>query len=221
MPQSLANILVHLIFSTRNRERFIEPDIEDELYPYLASICRACESPSHAVGGTEDHVHIALTLGRTISVAKLIAEIKASSSKWIKTKGPRYTCFAWQNGYEAFSIGQSQLPALKPYIAGQKEHHRRRTYQEEFRDFLERYAIAYDERYVWDCSVETFCLVDLSRPFRARIYLRAPSPGLRPGLSYFAPSGLGRPAHCLSRLTTFSDHLWARPFSVGRLFPVP
>ena len=78
MPQSLANILVHLIFSTKNRARLIESQIEDELYPYLASICRACDSPSHAINGTEDHVHIALTLGRTISVAKLLAEVKAS-----------------------------------------------------------------------------------------------------------------------------------------------
>jgi REP element-mobilizing transposase RayT len=120
------------------------------LYPYLASICRECDSPSHAIGGADDHVHIALTLGRTVSVAKLLAEIKANSSKWIKTKGPRHARFAWQNGYGAFSIGQSQSPALKRYIANQKEHHRRRTYQEEFRDFLKRYQVAYDERYVWD-----------------------------------------------------------------------
>ncbi len=150
MAQSLANILVHVIFSTKNRARFIDAEIEDELYPYLASICRACDSPSHAVGGVEDHVHIALTLGRSISVAKLLAEIKASSSKWIKTKGPLYASFAWQNGYGAFSIGQSQLPALRRYIANQKEHHRHRTFQEELRDFLKKYQVAYDERYVWD-----------------------------------------------------------------------
>ena len=150
MPQSLANILVHVTFSTKNRERLIRPEIEGELYPYLASICRACDSPSHAVGGIEDHVHIALTLGRTISVAKLLAEIKASSSKWIKTKGPQYAGFAWQNGYGALSIGQAQLPTLNRYIGNQKEHHRSRSYQEEFREFLKRYQVPYDERYVWD-----------------------------------------------------------------------
>jgi len=150
MPQSLANILVHITFSTKKRARLIDPAIESELYPYLASICRACDSPSHAIGGIEDHVHIALTLGRTISVADLLGEIKASSSKWMKTKGPQYADFAWQNGYGAFSIGQSQLSALKQYIADQKEHHRRRTFQEEFREFLKRYQVAYDERYVWD-----------------------------------------------------------------------
>ncbi len=139
-----------MIFSTKNRAPLIEPEIEGELYPYLASICRACDSPTHAVGGIEDHVHITLTLGRTITVAKLLAEIKGSSSKWIKTKGPQYAGFAWQNGYGAFSIGQSQLPAMKRYIANQKEHHRHRTFQEEFREFLKRYQVAYDERYVWD-----------------------------------------------------------------------
>jgi len=150
MPQSLANILVHVIFSTKNRAALIETEIEAELYPYLASICGACKSPAHALGGTADHVHIALSLGRTIAISDLMEEIKRSSSKWIKAKGPQYTGFAWQNGYGAFSIGQSQLPSLKRYIANQKEHHRRRTFQEEFREFLKRYQIAYGEPYVWD-----------------------------------------------------------------------
>jgi len=150
MPQSLANILVHVILSTKNRRPLIAPEIEGELYRYLASICRACKSPSHAVGGTDDHVHIALTLGRTISIAGLLEEIKRSSSKWIETKGSGYAGFAWQNGYGAISIGQSQFRALRRYLANQKEHHRSRTSQEEFREFLKRYQVAYDERYVWD-----------------------------------------------------------------------
>ena len=83
-------------------------------------------------------------------MAKLLEKIKASSSKWIKTKAASHHGFAWQNGYGAFSVGQSQLAALKEYIGGQKEHHRRRTFQEEFREILARYAVAYDERYVWD-----------------------------------------------------------------------
>jgi len=150
MPQSLANILVHVIFSTKNRAPLIETEIEAELYPYLASICGTCKSPAHALGGTADHVHIALSLGRTIAISDLMEEIKRSSSKWIKTKGPQYKGFAWQNGYGAFSVGQSQLPALSRYIADQREHHRHRTFQEEFQEFLKRYRIAYDERYVWD-----------------------------------------------------------------------
>jgi REP element-mobilizing transposase RayT len=113
MPQSLANILVHVIFSTKNRVPLILPEIEGELYPYLASICRAHGCPAHAAGGTENHVHIACSLGRTVSVSDLVQEVKRNSSKWIKTKGARYRAFAWQNGYGAFSIGQSQLGALK------------------------------------------------------------------------------------------------------------
>jgi REP element-mobilizing transposase RayT len=150
MPQSLANILLHVIFSTKNRVAFIDPEIESELFPYLASICRVCNSPAQAVGGTENHVHIACSLSRTVTLSKLLEEVKRSSSKWIKTKGPKFGSFAWQNGYGAFSIGQSQLGALKGYIAGQREHHRVKTFQEEFREFLKRYQIPYDERYVWD-----------------------------------------------------------------------
>jgi REP element-mobilizing transposase RayT len=150
MPQSLANILLHVVFSTKNRAPLIEPEIENELFPYVASICRACGSPSHAIGGTADHVHIACSLSRIIAVSKLLEEIKRSSSKWIKTKGARFRSFAWQNGYGAFSIGESQLANLKGYIARQREHHRLKTFQEEFREFLTRYQIQYDERYVWD-----------------------------------------------------------------------
>lgn len=150
MAQSLANILLHLIFSTKNRAPFIDPDLERELFPYLATICRTCKCPAHAVGGTDDHVHIACSLARTITVADLLQEIKADSSKWIKTKGAQYGRFEWQAGYGAFSIGQSQLPALRQYIACQREHHKRKTFQEEFREFLQRYQIEYDERYVWD-----------------------------------------------------------------------
>ena len=150
MPQSLSNVLVHLIFSTKLRQRLIRPEIEGELYPYLAAACRGCGCPAHQVGGTEDHVHVACSLGRTIPVSKLLEEIKKNSSKWIKTKGPQYAGFAWQGGYGAFSVGQSQLESLRRYIAGQKEHHRHKTFQEEFREFLRRYRIEYDERYVWD-----------------------------------------------------------------------
>ncbi len=150
MPQSLANVLIHIVFSTKDRAPLIQPGIEEELIRYLASVCRACGSPAHKIGGTEDHVHIACSLSRTITVSKLLEEVKKSSSKWIKTKGTRYSHFSWQAGYGAFSIGQSQLGALKHYIKAQKEHHRRRTFQEEFREFLKKYRIEYDERYVWD-----------------------------------------------------------------------
>ena len=150
MAQSLASVLVHLVFSTKNRVALIRPDVEEELIRYLASVCRACGSPAHQIGGTEDHVHIACSLSRTITLSKLLEQVKTGSSKWMKTKGTQYSHFFWQSGYGAFSVGQSQLAALKRYIAGQKEHHRRKTFQEEFREFLEKYQMEYDERHVWD-----------------------------------------------------------------------
>jgi putative transposase len=150
VPQSLAAIYVHLIFSTKNRQPLILPDIEEELRQYHAGILRNLESPMICANGTEDHVHLLFRLGRKHSLAEIVEEVKKSSSKWIKTKGPQYKDFYWQNGYGAFSIGQSGIDQLKRYIANQKEHHRKKTFQEEFREFLAKYQIEYDERYVWD-----------------------------------------------------------------------
>ncbi|MEK7728043.1 MAG: IS200/IS605 family transposase [candidate division KSB1 bacterium] len=150
MPQSLASISVHLIWSTKNREPFIKPEIEKELFSYMAGIFRAHESPALTINGTEDHVHNLVILSRKITVAKLVEEVKKSSSKWIKTKGEFYQNFYWQSDYAALGIGQSNIPALKTYIANQKEHHRKKTFQEEYVAFLKKYGIEYDERYVWD-----------------------------------------------------------------------
>jgi REP element-mobilizing transposase RayT len=150
MPQSLSAILVHLVFSTKNRERFITPAIETELHPYMAKIFRELKSPSLTIDGTSDHVHLLFSLARVVKVADLVEEVKTESSKWIKTKGREFSNFHWQKGYGAFSIGQSNVVALKRYIAGQKQHHRRVTFQDEYRKFLKSYGIEYDERYVGD-----------------------------------------------------------------------
>ena len=150
MPQSLSSILIHMIFSTKNREPFITPAIETELHPYMAKIFRELKSPSLTIDGTTDHVQILFSLGRVIKVADLVEEVKTESSKWIKTKGEEFRNFHWQKGYGAFSIGQSNLAALKRYILSQKQHHRRITFQDEYRKFLKSYEIEYDERYVWD-----------------------------------------------------------------------
>jgi REP-associated tyrosine transposase len=150
MPQSLSSILIHLIFSTKNREPIITPAVEPELRPYMASIFRALKSPSLTIDGTDDHVHILFSLSRVIKIADLVQEVKTESSKWIKTKGTEFRNFHWQKGYGAFSIGQSQVPILKRYIARQKLHHQRVTFQDEYRKFLKSYGIDYDERYVWD-----------------------------------------------------------------------
>jgi putative transposase len=150
MPQSLSSVLIHLVFSTRNREPFITPAIESELHPYIAKIMRELKSPSLTIDGTSDHVHILFSLARVITIADLVEEVKTNSSKWIKTKGRGFRNFHWQKGYGAFSIGQSSVTSLKRYIRGQKHHHRRVTFQDEYRKFVAAYGIDYDERYVWD-----------------------------------------------------------------------
>ena len=149
MPQSLSKVLVHLIFSTKNREPLIGPDIRPRLHGYLVGILDKLKSPSLQTGGVADHIHILLALGRTISQAELVEEVKKSSSKWMKSDGG-VAGFSWQAGYGAFSIGESQADTVIHYIQNQEEHHRKVTFQDEFRKFLERYRVAYDERYVWD-----------------------------------------------------------------------
>ena len=148
MPQSLANILVHLIFSTKHREPWIHDDIRPNLNAYVVGILANHQSPSVATDSVRDHMHILLALSKNYSVAKIVEEIKTDSSSWMKSQGVR--SFRWQNGYGAFSIGQSQVTVVKKYIARQEEHHRKVPFQEEFRRFLERYQVKYDERYVWD-----------------------------------------------------------------------
>ena len=149
MPQSLSSILIHLIFSTKNREPFLTPEIDAELYPYMATILKAMKSPALIINGT-DHIHALLSLSRVVTIAALVEEVKTESSKWIKTKGREFRNFYWQSGYGAFSISQSQVPTVKRYIGRQKEHHRRVTFQDEYRKFLKLYEVEYDERYVWD-----------------------------------------------------------------------
>lgn len=150
MAQSLANILIHIIFSTKKRQPMILQEIMQELYSYMAGIARTYESQVHEIGGVEDHVHILVSLPRTLPLSKLVEDIKKGSSKWIKTKGSLYADFAWQNGYAAFSIGQSGYEDLRKYIQTQKDHHKNLSFQDEYRAFLKKYQIAYDEKYVWD-----------------------------------------------------------------------
>jgi len=150
MPQSLASVLVHIVFSTKHRQPLIKPEIEKELFSYMAAIFRQYESPAITINGTDDHVHILCSLSRKMALSDLLEEVKKSSSKWIKTKGAAYKNFYWQNGYGAFSIGESGVAGLKEYIANQKERHREKTFQDEYRAFLKLYNVEYDERYVWD-----------------------------------------------------------------------
>ena len=149
MAQSLSHILLHVIFSTKDREPMIPRELADELYRYLAVACDAHGSHAYRIGGMPDHVHIACTLPRTVAASKLLEEIKKSSSKWIKERDRRCAAFAWQGGYGAFSLGQSQLDTVIQYIGRQKEHHTKRTFKDEFIEFLHKYKVDYDERYVW------------------------------------------------------------------------
>jgi REP element-mobilizing transposase RayT len=150
MAQSLSNVLLHIVYSTKHRRPWIDREIEQELFKYLATVCNTLGCPSHGIGGADDHIHIACSLSRTVPISKLVQELKQDSSRWIKTKGVPLADFAWQSGYGAFSVGQSQLGDLRGYIATQREHHRRVTFQEEYRRICERYGVAIDERYVWD-----------------------------------------------------------------------
>jgi REP element-mobilizing transposase RayT len=128
----------------------ITDQIRTNLHAYLAGTCRALESEAFRVGGTENHIHLACTLPRTLTQSKLLEEMKKSSSAWIK-KQPRCPAyFSWQAGYGAFSVSQSQLPALVRYIDGQEEHHRTKTYEEEVIELLKKYRVEYDEKYLWD-----------------------------------------------------------------------
>ncbi len=150
MPQSLSRILVHLIFSTKNRDPVLTPEIRAELHPYLAVALREDGCPALQIGGVEDHVHALFGLSRTRTVAQVVETVKTSSSKWLKTKGTAFARFHWQTGYGAFSVSQSNAGAVVRYIQNQAEHHQKVTFQEEYRRFLKRYQIAYDESYVWD-----------------------------------------------------------------------
>jgi REP element-mobilizing transposase RayT len=150
MSQSLAKILIQIVFSTKNRLPVFAEPLRRELYSYLAGILKQCHTPAIRIGGTTDHVHILCNLSRTLTIAMLVEEVKTGSSKWLKTRDPEFRSFHWQNGYGAFSISQSGLEALVAYIDNQEEHHRRRSFQDEYRALLERYQLAYDERYVWD-----------------------------------------------------------------------
>jgi REP element-mobilizing transposase RayT len=150
MPQSLSQVIIHIVFSTKDRRPLLDPEIRPCIHAYLATVCRDSGCEAYRVGGTADHVHIAARLARTISQADLLEKIKKTSSAWIKTQGGQYASFHWQVGYGDFSIGRSQLEELTRYIDNQEKHHRKQTFQEEYRNLLRKYHLDFDERYVWD-----------------------------------------------------------------------
>jgi putative transposase len=147
MPQSLSLVLVHLIFSTKDRAPLLTPSITTELYPYLATVARETNCESYRIGGVPDHVHLAIRLSRTTTIADLVEQLKTCSSKWLK---PKSSTFAWQRGYAAFSTNPADLDTLLHYIDTQLEHHKKYDFQDELRALLQKYGVGHDERYMWD-----------------------------------------------------------------------
>jgi len=150
MPQSLANIYVHLIFSTKDRFPFLKDDVRDELHAYMATVLANLKCPAVLINSVEDHVHILFNMSRTVALATAVEEVKKTSSKWIKTKSAMLAKFSWQAGYGGFSVSESNVGKVANYIQGQEEHHRVKSFQEEYREFLEKHKIEYYEKYVWD-----------------------------------------------------------------------
>jgi putative transposase len=149
MANTYTCLLYHIIFSTKNRQRWISPDIEERLWSYLGGIAEKNGMTPLKNGGIEDHVHIVVGLPPTMAPSKAVQLLKGGSSLWIHETFPELADFAWQDGYGAFTVSKSQLPDLIEYVKNQREHHRTRTFQEEYRAFLEKHGIEYDERYLW------------------------------------------------------------------------
>ena len=151
MPQSFSAVRVHLVFSTKHRlPVFQDIGLRDQLHAYLGEISNRLDCPIIRVGGVEDHVHLLACLGRKTSLADWVKELKRASNPWVRSHFPSHPQFEWQAGYGAFGVSQSQVETLIKYITNQTEHHRRASFQEEFRALLQRHGLEWDEEYVWD-----------------------------------------------------------------------
>jgi REP element-mobilizing transposase RayT len=148
MPQSLANILIHAVWSTKERRPLISDGVRVGLHGYMAGILKNIESPALIINTVADHVHVLCQLSKNLAACKLVEEVKKSSTKWLKAQG--VAAFACQNGYGVFSVSQSNVAAVRKYIEGQAEHHQKRDFRDEFRAFCKRHSVPLDERYVWD-----------------------------------------------------------------------
>lgn len=150
MPQSLSRVLIHLVFSTKNRVPCLTESVQTSLHPYLVGVLNQMDCPSIRVGGVADHVHLLFGLSRTRSISEVVETTKTSSSKWNKTQGRMFHSFHWQSGYGAFSVSQSNLVRVAEYVCNQAKHHRKYSFQDEFRKMLALYQVDFDERYIWD-----------------------------------------------------------------------
>jgi putative transposase len=152
MSQSLSNVIVHIIYSTKNRKPWLkEASLREELHAYSATVLKnEVDSPAIIINGVEDHIHILCKLSRKYAIMDVIKASKTETSKWIKKRDPSLAEFQWQGGYGIFSVSQSNVDQVKRYIENQEEHHRKSTFKDEFREFCRRHGIEIDERYVWD-----------------------------------------------------------------------
>lgn len=150
MSQSLSQVYIHVVFSTKYRQPIIDEEIEERLFEYIGGICKSLECNPIIVGGHKDHIHILCSLSKKVTQMNLIEEIKKRSSKWIKTDSHAYSNFYWQSGYGAFSINHTDIDVATRYIKNQKERHSKVNFKEELLAFLRKYEIDYDERYLWE-----------------------------------------------------------------------
>jgi len=151
MPQSLSAAYLHLVFSTKDRHPFLrDSTLLAETHAYLGGVSKQLDCPPIIIGGVDDHVHILARHARTITQADWVKELKRASSLWIKEREPSLRDFSWQSGYGIFSVSTSKLETVERYIATQEEHHKKTTFQDEYRVFLKRHSIPWDEKYVWD-----------------------------------------------------------------------
>ena len=150
MPQSLAKLHLHLVFSTKYRAPWLLDDVRDGLHGYIAGVCANIGCPLTAIGSVEDHLHMLFELGRTTTVSRLVEAVKANSCRWLRSRSIEFHSFAWQAGYGVFSVSESHVDRVRAYIANQREHHRRSEFRDEFRGLLERHHVAFDERHLWD-----------------------------------------------------------------------
>jgi putative transposase len=150
VPQSLASVQMHVVFSTKQREPLIDPAIAPRLYEYLAGTARERGCRLLTTGGMPDHVHLLVSFGRELAIADFVRTVKAGSSRWVHDTYPDRPGFAWQAVYGVFSVSWSQVPVVTRYIERQEEHHRTKSFQEEYRQFLAAHEMTWDERYVWD-----------------------------------------------------------------------
>ncbi len=150
MSQSLANILVHTVFSSKNRAPVLSESMRGELQAYIGGIIKNLHGNLLKAGSVEEHIHLLIAHPRICSPADLVKEIKTGSSKWIKAQHTDFRDFHWQGGYGMFSISPTHIPAIEYYIGNQVEHHRQVSFQDEFRQLLKKYNLQWDERYIWD-----------------------------------------------------------------------